>query len=574
MPKFQKILHPEKFNLILYYTITSFAVTAILSLVVGWIFPRMESHELIKRSEEYAQYFSAHLNYEIYKDFLLPALRKDKQIDLENNRKQFKRLDKVVRENLYGLKIKKLYLYDLEGRIIYSTVPEHIGFTLDRGVNKKLDSAIHGKPASALRPAGTTDSKGSFVVETLLESYYPFYEMEKDGSKKNQVGVLEIYQDMSRLKRQIAKAREKAIVMTGSAMGVLFFALFLIVLKAARIINVRTNQLIDARNTLELKVEERTQEIREAYKKLQHTQRKLIQSEKLASIGTLVTGLAHEINNPLASVASCAEGLIERLNTLLEHKEQYHHSLARHDSKQAQNGDQVSGIRCQGSGVRDQVSGVGCGGAWVGNQELETYPPTPDSRSLIPSTELDVFAEYLKIICDETYRCKSIISNLLNFSRQSEPKFERVDVNRIIHDTLSIVQYQSQSRSQNIRLNLSEEPCSVIGDPQQLKQVFFNLIINSLHATEGGGDIFLTTYRKQSVVQILVADSGVGIEPEHLDKIFDPFFTTKPTGKGTGLGLAICYGIIDIHGGRIEAFSEGRGKGACFTITLPLATFS
>lgn len=132
----KKILHPEKFNLILYYTITSFAVTAILSLVVGWIFPRMESQELIKRSEEYAQYFSAHLNYEIYKDFLLPTLRKDKQIDLENNRKQFRRLDKTVRENLYGLKVKKLYLYDLEGHIIYSTVPEHIGFTLDRGINK------------------------------------------------------------------------------------------------------------------------------------------------------------------------------------------------------------------------------------------------------------------------------------------------------------------------------------------------------------------------------------------------------------------------------------------------------
>ncbi|MCF6156495.1 MAG: hypothetical protein E3K36_14925 [Candidatus Brocadia sp.] len=549
----------------MYYTITSFAVTAILSLVVGWIFPSMESQELVKRSEEYAQYFTVHLNYEIYKDFLFPTLRKEKEIDLENNHKQLKQLDKTVRENLYGLKVKKLYLYDLEGRIIYSTVPEHIGFTLDRGINKKLDSAIHGKPASALRLAGTTDSKGSSVVETLLESYYPFYEMEKDGSKKNQVGVLEIYQDMSGLKRQIAKAREKALVMTGSAMGVLFFALFLIVMKAARIINIRTKQLIDARYTLELKVEERTQEIREAYKKLQLTQRKLIQSEKLASIGTLVTGLAHEINNPLASVASCAEGLIERLKIILDRKEQYHPRLAQHNFNQSQNGD-------QGSGVRDQRS--------------EAHLPNPVPRPLIPLKELadekqslpyntidsDIFTEYLKIICDETYRCKTIISNLLNFSRQTEPKFEQVEVNRIIHDTLSVVQYQSQSRSQNINLNLSEEPCSVIGDPQQLKQVFLNLIINALHATEGGGDISVSTCKKQTVVQIVFQDSGTGIETEHLDKIFDPFFTTKPTGKGTGLGLAICYGIIDVHSGRIEAFSEGAGKGACFTITLPLAT--
>lgn len=555
MSKFQRILHPEKFNLILYYTITSFAVTAILSMVVGWIFPRMESQELIKRSEEYAQYFIVHLNYEIYKDFLFPTLRKDKHIDLENNPKQLKNLDKTVRENLHGLKVTKLYLYDLEGRIIYSTVPEHIGFTLDRGINKMLDSAIRGKPASALRLAGTTDSKGSYVVETLLESYYPFYDMEKGGSKKGQIGVLEIYQDMSGLKRQISKARQKAVVITVSAMGALFLALFLIVLKAARIIDVRTKLLTDARNTLELKVEERTQEIREAYKKLQHTQRKLIQSEKLASIGTLVTGLAHEINNPLASIAGCAEGLIERLKTHGDFNEHYNNSITQ--PSQAQNKGMVSGIRDQETEAYLQIS--------------DTRSLTPDTRPSTPSTAFDIFAEYLKIICDETYRCKSIISNLLNFSRQTEPKFERVDINRVIHDTLSVVQYQFQSRSRNIELRLSKEPCCVFGDPQLLKQVFLNLIINSLHATEDGGNIVFSTQRNQTVVQIIAADSGIGIEPEHLDKIFDPFFTTKPTGKGTGLGLAICYGIIDVHRGRIEAFSEGRGKGACFTITLPSA---
>lgn len=548
MPKFQNIFHPEKFNLILYYTITSFTVIAILSLVVGWIFPRMESQELIKRSEKYTQYFIVHLNYEIYKDFVFPTLKRNKHIDLENNREQFKKLDKVVRENMFGLNIKKLYLYDLEGHISYSTVPEHVGFTLNRGVNKKLDSAICGEPASALLLAGTTDSKGVHVVETLLESYYPFYEIEKDGSNKIQVGVLEIYQDMSGLKRQMTKARSKAIIMTGSAMGVLFLVLFLVVKKAARIINVRTKQLIDARNTLEIKVEERTQEIREAYKKLQHTQRKLIQSEKLASIGTLVAGLAHEINNPLASVASCAEGLTERLKTILHRNEQHNNSMAQHSKTQNRN---------QGAGI--------------GNGELVAYSPAPDSRPPTPSAELDVFVEYLKIICNETYRCKSIISNLLNFSRQSEPNFEQVDVNHIIYDTLTVVQYQSQPRGQNIKLNLSNEPCFVIGDPQQLKQVFLNLIINSLYATEGGGDISISTSIKQMVVQILFTDSGVGIEPEHLDKIFDPFFTTKPTGKGTGLGLAICYGIIDVHNGRIDAFSEGAGKGASFMITLPLA---
>ncbi|MEK7289402.1 MAG: hypothetical protein AAB067_04425, partial [Planctomycetota bacterium] len=182
MPKFQKMLHPEKFNLILYYTVTSFIAIVIISLAVGWVFPRMESAALIKRSEEYAQYFVLHLNYEIYKDFLLPILKRNRLIDLENNRAQLKRLDKVVRENMYGLNIKKLYLYDLEGRVVYSTMPEHIGYTVNRDSNKKLDMAIHGKSASALRLAGTIDSKGAYVEESLLESYFPFYSMEGNGT--------------------------------------------------------------------------------------------------------------------------------------------------------------------------------------------------------------------------------------------------------------------------------------------------------------------------------------------------------------------------------------------------------
>ncbi|MBF8276586.1 MAG: hypothetical protein HW390_1659 [Candidatus Brocadiaceae bacterium] len=549
MPKFQKMLHPEKFNLILYYTVTSFIAIVIISLAVGWIFPRMESEALIKRSEEYAQYFVLHLNYEIYKDFLLPILKRNRLIDLENNRAQLKRLDKVVRENMYGLNIKKLYLYDLEGRVVYSTMPEHIGYTVNRDSNKKLDMAIHGKSASALRLAGTIDSKGAYVDESLLESYFPFYSMEGNGTKKEQIGVLEIYQDMSALRMQMLAAREKAIIMTSSAMSVLFLALFLVVLKASRIINTRTSQLIDARNTLERKVEERTLDIRAAYKKLQETQRKLLQSEKLASIGTLATGLAHEINNPLASVASCAEGLIERLKTIPLRKEQQPGEPYTVDGGNDSSNTPAHGDR--------EIAEEACD---TGNNEKQEHLKV-----------LEVFPEYLRIICEETYRCKAIISNLLNFSRQSEPRFERVEIIRILHDTLAIVRHQPQSGERTIRLSISDELCYVIGDAQQLKQVFLNLIINALHAIENGGEVFVSVLQKQSSVQVVFQDSGMGIKPEHLDKIFDPFFTTKPVGEGTGLGLAICYGIIDVHNGKIDVFSEGAGKGTTITVTLPMA---
>ncbi len=549
MPRFQKMLHPEKFNLIFYYTVTSFIAIAIISLAVGWIFPRMESEALIKRSEEYAHYFVLHLNYEIYKDFLFPILKRNRLIDLENNRAQFKKLNKVVLENVYGLNIKKLYLYDLEGHVIYSTIPEHIGYTINRDSNKKLDMAIRGKSASALRLAGTIDSKGAYVTEDLLESYFPFYSMEGNGMKKEQLGVLEIYQDMSALRMQMLAAREKAIIMTGSAMAVLFLALFLVVLKASRIINTRTSQLVDARNTMERKVEERTLDIRAAYKKLQETQRKLLQSEKLASIGTLATGLAHEINNPLASVASCAEGLIERLKAIPLRKELQPDEPGTVD------------------GGNDSPNAPAYRHRAIAEEECDAE--SREKRDYLKA--LEVFPEYLRIICEETYRCKAIISNLLNFSRQSEPRFERVEIIRILRDMLAIAHHQPQLSERTIRLSISDELCYVIGDVQQLKQVFLNLIINALHAIENGGEVFVSVLQKQSFVRVVFQDSGMGIKPEHLDKIFDPFFTTKPVGEGTGLGLAICYGIIDVHNGKIDVFSEGAGKGTTITVTLPMA---
>lgn len=506
--KWFSIFHPEKFHLMLYYSITSFIVIGIVSFIVGKIFSRIEKNNLIKRSENYAGYIVNNINHALYEEFFIPTINKYGYIDLENNQDQFNRLDKVVKGNIYGLNLKMIYLFDMNGQIIYSNIPEHIGYVLDRGKNKQLDSALNGIAASALKPPDMKDSKGVVIKESFLESYYPVYEYNNEGvaNTEKQVGVLEIYQDMRDLDIQIASAQRKAIVITGSSMGLLFLILLMIIKKASNVIRLKTNQLVEARDNLEEKVEERTQEIKQTYERLQETLKRLSRSEKLAGIGTLAAGVAHEINNPLASVASCAEGLISRIDNL---------NFKSEDDK-------------------------------------------------------EVFPDYLKTICDETYRCKSIISKLLDFSRQHEPVLGKVDINALVSDVVKMMGRQKEQRSLGIELNFTSEPLVIFGDSNQLKQVFLNLVLNAIDATSGRGKIKISTIKDDSWAQIIFEDTGCGIEYENLDKVFEPFFTTKSPGKGTGLGLSICYGIIEDHKGKILVNSNGVGSGTTFIVYLPI----
>ncbi|MBS1257656.1 MAG: Adaptive-response sensory-kinase SasA [Candidatus Scalindua arabica] len=501
------IFHPETFHLMLYYSITSFIVIGIVSFLVGEIFSRMEKNDLIERSEKYAGYIVTNINHAMYKDFFTPTINEYGYIDLENNRDQFNRLDKVIKSNIYGLNLKKVYIFNMNGQIIYSNITEHVGYVLERGRNMQLDSAIKGDSASTLQHSGMMDSKGVQVEESLLESYYPVYEYsEGEFNTEKQVGVLEIYQDMKDLDYQISMAHRKAVIITSSSMGLLFLILLLIIKKASGVIHLKTNQLVEAKDNLEEKVDERTREIKQAYERLQETQKRLSRSEKLAGIGTLAAGVAHEINNPLASVASCAEGLINRMDNV--------------DFKSKDDGN--------------------------------------------------VFPDYLKTICDETYRCKTIISKLLDFSRRQVPVFGKVDINDLLSEVVKLVGRQKELNNLNIELDYSSEAIIIYGDFNQLKQVFLNMILNAIDATEGGGQIKISTGRSSDEAQIKFEDSGCGIASENLDKVFEPFFSTKLPGKGTGLGISICYGIIEEHKGKILVSSDGVGKGAIFTIILPV----
>jgi two-component system NtrC family sensor kinase len=234
---------------------------------------------------------------------------------------------------------------------------------------------------------------------------------------------------------------------------------------------------------------------------LNSTQQELLHKERLASMGQLAAGVAHEINNPLGTILLFSDMLYK-----------------------------------------------------------ETSRDDPRSKDL-------------KMIVDETNRCKNIVADLLNFSRQQEVLAQDIDVNALISSVIEVVEHQPIFESVNFVKHLAPDLPAIQADPAQLKQVFVNLFNNAAEAKGDGGTITLTTRPIDgSFVEIKVSDTGCGIPEEDLGKLFTPFFTTKALGKGTGLGLSIVYGIIKMHKGQITAQSE-VGQGTTFTITLPIKMY-
>ncbi len=230
---------------------------------------------------------------------------------------------------------------------------------------------------------------------------------------------------------------------------------------------------------------------------------------KLASLGRLSAGIAHELNNPMAAIAGCVEGLISRAQA----------------------------------------------------PELSAAPAFED------------FPEYLKIIDDEIQRCKGIINNLLDFSRSREMLQQPVQVNEILEQTLQLLSHHKSFKKIQVLKELDLGLPPVVGNSGELRQVFVAMAINAMDAMNQSGSLTIRSLTEkrhdQDYVCIHFQDTGVGIPSSNLTKIFDPFFTTKAVGQGVGLGLSICYGIIRSHNGFIKVTSE-EGKGTLFQIYIPV----
>ena len=301
--------------------------------------------------------------------------------------------------------------------------------------------------------------------------------------------------------------------------------------------------LRESRDQLEAKVLSRTADLQSAntalraeharqeelINKLAEAHTQLLQSEKMASIGQLAAGVAHEINNPVGFVSS-------NVSTLQHYVESLFQLITAYEQ---------------------------------GETEL-----SETTRAAIAELKQQVDLAYLrddvqqlmKESADGLQRVRQIVQDLKSFSHVSATAMEEADIEAGLDSTLNVVWNELKYKAEVVK-EYGHVP-AVRCIPSQLNQVFMNLLVNAAHAINERGRITLRTNADEHWVWVEVEDTGSGIKPEHLDRIFDPFFTTKPVGKGTGLGLSLSYQIAQKHGGRIEVKSE-IGKGSTFRVMVP-----
>lgn len=263
-------------------------------------------------------------------------------------------------------------------------------------------------------------------------------------------------------------------------------------------LNQMTERFERIRDDLDTQVKKRSEEV--------------IRSERLASVGFLAAGVAHEINNPLASIAMSAESLPRRIHALAD----------------------------------------------------------PNRTNAERRTELSVVEKYVELIENEAFRCKSITSKLLDFSRMGSGEKSPTDISELVVSMVEMLKTQPRYRSRHVEI-VADGPVVARVNPQEMKQVIVNLVTNGFDATDDDGTVRVQTARAAGRVRLTVSDDGDGMEPETLSKIFEPFYTKKEPGSGTGLGLAIAYRIVTAHHGRITAASRGKGQGSTFDVELPAA---
>ncbi|WP_019026212.1 sensor histidine kinase [Colwellia piezophila] len=283
-------------------------------------------------------------------------------------------------------------------------------------------------------------------------------------------------------------------------------------------------------------VAKRERALKQSYKKISNTneelkqsESQLVQSEKMASIGVLAAGVAHEINNPIGFIRSNLEVLEDYFSDIEKYYHEFNETL-------------------------------------INDQDKENH------KKLAKKYELEFLFKdsppLIKSSISGVDRVTEIVKSLKTFARIDHPEKERVDINEGLRATLNMVNNELKYCCK-VHVDLQQLP-QVHVFPGKLNQVFMNLLINAGQSITGKGDVFVRTFIEENSIVIEIEDTGSGIDADKIAQIFTPFYTTKPVGEGTGLGLSISHQIIEQHDGKITVKSE-LGKGSCFSVYIPIS---
>jgi hemerythrin-like metal-binding protein len=367
----------------------------------------------------------------------------------------------------------------------------------------------------------------------FLTSWLSFHILMEDQRMSHQIKDLEGGFSAEQAYDRLGKTEDGALAIYSSSLLDLFT---LLTERNQRLVvvneEVRRSQaaLAEANLSLEIRVKERTRDLSETLEKLQHTQNRLMQSEKMAAVGQLAAGVAHEINNPVGFVTSNMGSLSDYVGQLFALIDQYQAAL--------------SSLPTEHRAAMQEAS---------------------------KKIDLDYLREDIPTLLEESRdglsRVKSIVMGLRDFSRMDDGKWVPNDLMQILESALQIAGNEIKHKASVVKELVSLPPVACI--PSQINQVLVNLLVNAAQAVTSPGTITLRSGVQGESVWLEISDNGCGMPEEVKNRIFEPFYTTKDVGKGTGLGLSISWEIVQRHNGEIEVTSV-PGEGTTFRVTLPI----